>query len=111
MIYDFEGKTPKLDPNSWVAPNAVVIGNVELKKDSNIWFNVTLRGDVETITIGEGSNIQDGSVVHTDPGCPAIIGKNVTVGHLVMLHGCEIEDDCLIAVSYTHLTLPTICSV
>ena len=79
MIYDFEGKTPKLDPNSWVAPNAVVIGNVDLKKDSNIWFNVTLRGDVETITIGEGSNIQDGSVVHTDPGCPAIIGKNVTV--------------------------------
>ena len=85
MIYDFEGKTPKLDPNSWVAPNAVVIGNVDLKKDSNIWFNVTLRGDVETITVGEGTNIQDGSVIHTDPGCPAIIGKNVTVGHLVML--------------------------
>ena len=96
MIYDFEGKTPKLDPNSWVAPNAVVIGNVDLKKDSNIWFNVTLRGDVETITVGEGTNIQDGSVIHTDPGCPAIIGKNVTVGHLVMLHGCVIEDDCLI---------------
>ena len=54
MIYDFEGKTPKLDPNSWVAPNAVVIGNVDLKKDSNIWFNVTLRGDVETITLGVG---------------------------------------------------------
>ena len=98
MIYDFEGKTPKLDPNSWVAPNAVVIGNVDLKKDSNIWFNVTLRGDVETITIGEGSNIQDGSVVHTDPGCPAIIGKNVTVGHLVMLHGCSIDDNSLIGI-------------
>ena len=103
MIYDFEGKTPKLDPNSWVAPNAVVIGNVDLKKDSNIWFNVTLRGDVETITIGEGSNIQDGSVVHTDPGCPAVIGKNVTVGHLVMLHGCIIEDDCLIGIGSTIL--------
>ena len=103
MIYDFEGKTPKLDPNSWVAPNAVVIGNVDLKKDSNIWFNVTLRGDVEIITIGEGSNIQDGSVVHTDPGCPAIIGKNVTVGHLVMLHGCVIEDDCLIGIGSTIL--------
>ena len=98
MIYNFEGKTPKLDPNSWVAPNAVVIGNVDLKKDSNIWFNVTLRGDVETITIGEGSNIQDGSVVHTDPGCPAIIGKNVTVGHLVMLHGCSIDDNSLIGI-------------
>ena len=103
MIYDFEGKTPKLDPNSWVAPNAVVIGNVDLKKDSNIWFNVTLRGDVETITIGEGSNIQDCSVVHTDPDCPAIIGKNVTVGHLVMLHVCVIADDCLIGIGSTIL--------
>ena len=98
MIYDFEGKTPKLDPNSWVAPNAVVIGNVDLKKDSNIWFNVTLRGDVETITIGEGSNIQDGSVLHTDPGYPLKVGKNVTVGHLVMLHGCTIGDNTLIGI-------------
>ena len=98
MIYDFEGKTPKLDPNSWVAPNAVVIGNVELKKDSNIWFNVTLRGDVETITIGEGSNVQDGSVLHTDPGYPLTVGKRVTVGHMVMLHGCQISDDTLIGI-------------
>ena len=103
MIYDFEGHTPKLDPNSWVASNSVVIGKVELKKDSNIWFNVTLRGDVEPITVGEGSNIQDGSVVHTDPGCPTIIGKNVTIGHLVMLHGCVIEDDCLIGIGSTIL--------
>ena len=86
MIYDFEKHTPKLDPNCWVAPNAVVIGRVELKKDSNIWFNVTLRGDVEPIIVGEGSNVQDGSVIHTDQGCPATIGKNVTIGHLVMLH-------------------------
>ena len=103
MIYDFEGQTPKLDPNSWVASNAVVIGKVELKKDSNIWFNVTLRGDVEPITVGEGSNVQDGSVVHTDPNCPTIIGRNVTVGHLVMLHGCIIEDDCLIGIGSTIL--------
>ena len=103
MIYDFEGHTPKLDPNSWVASNSVVIGKVELKKDSNIWFNVTLRGDVEPITVGEGSNVQDGSVVHSDPGCPVIIGKNVTVGHLVMLHGCVIEDDCLIGIGSTIL--------
>ena len=103
MIYDFKRKKATLDTNSCVRPNAVVIGNVDLKKDSNIWFNVTLRGDVETITIGEGSNIQDGSVVHTDPGCPAIIGKNVTVGHLVMLHGCVIEDDCLIGIGSTIL--------
>ena len=103
MIYDFEGNTPKMDPNSWAASNAVLIGKVELKKDSNIWFNVTLRGDVEPITIGEGSNVQDGSVIHTDPGCPAIIGKNVTIGHLVMLHGCVIEDDCLIGIGSTIL--------
>ena len=103
MIYDFEGHTPKLDPNSWVASNSVIIGKVELKKDSNIWFNVTLRGDVEPITVGEGSNVQDGSVVHSDPGCPVIIGKNVTIGHLVMLHGCVIEDDCLIGIGSTIL--------
>ncbi|MDB9743165.1 gamma carbonic anhydrase family protein [Pelagibacteraceae bacterium] len=103
MIYDFEGHTPKLDPNSWVASNSVIIGKVELKKDSNIWFNVTLRGDVESITVGEGSNVQDGSVVHSDPGCPVIIGKNVTIGHLVMLHGCVIEDDCLIGIGSTIL--------
>ena len=103
MIYDFEGHTPELDQNSWVASNSVVIGKVELKKDSNIWFNVTLRGDVEPITVGEGSNVQDGSVVHSDPGCLVIIGKNVTVGHLVMLHGCVIEDDCLIGIGSTIL--------
>ena len=103
MIYDFEGHTPKLDSNSWVASNSVIIGKVELKKDSNIWFNVTLRGDVEPITVGEGSNVQDGSVVHSDPGCPVIIGKNVTIGHLVMLHGCVIEDDCLIGIGSTIL--------
>ena len=103
MIYDFEGHTPKLDPNSWVASNSVIIGKVELKKDSNIWFNVTLRGDVEPITVGYGSNVQDVSVVHSDPGCPVIIGKNVTIGHLVMLHGCVIEDDCLIGIGSTIL--------
>ena len=103
MIYDFNNISPKLDKDSWFAPNSVLIGNVTLKKDANIWFNATLRGDVEPIIIGEGSNIQDGSVVHTDPGCPATIGKNVTVGHLVMLHGCIIEDDCLIGIGSTIL--------
>ena len=103
MIYEFKGHTPNLHQESWVAPTAAIIGKVELKKDSNVWFNATLRGDVESIVIGEGSNIQDGSVVHTDPGCPAKIGNNVTVGHLVMLHGCVIEDDCLIGIGSTIL--------
>ena len=98
MIYDFEKYTPKIDPNSWVAPNAVIIGNVELKKNSNIWFNTTLRGDLEPIIIGENSNIQDGSVIHTDPGCPTIVGNGVTVGHMVMLHGCTIGDNSLIGI-------------
>ncbi|MEK9954809.1 MAG: gamma carbonic anhydrase family protein, partial [Pelagibacteraceae bacterium] len=98
MIYDFESHTPELHKDSWVASNAVLIGKVILKKDANIWFNVVLRGDIEPITIGEGSNVQDGSVFHTDPGCPLILGKNVTVGHMVMLHGCEVADDTLIGI-------------
>ena len=98
MIYDVNGHTPKMDPDSWVASNAVIIGRVELKKNSNIWFNATLRGDVENIHIGEGSNIKDGSVLHTDPGYPLKVGKNVTVGHMVMLHGCTIGDNSLIGI-------------
>ena len=103
MFYDLENKKPKNSGENWVAPNAVIIGDVTLDKNSSIWFNATLRGDVEPIVIGEGSNIQDGSVVHTDPGCPTIVGNNVTVGHLVMLHGCIIEDDCLIGIGSTIL--------
>ncbi len=103
MIYDFANNTPTLHKESWVASNAILIGKVTLKKDANVWFNVVLRGDIEPITIGEGSNVQDGSVFHTDPGCPLTIGKNVTVGHMVMLHGCEIADDTLIGIGSTIL--------
>ena len=103
MIYKFESSSPILDKDSWTAGNAVLIGKVILRKDANIWFNVVLRGDIEPITIGEGSNVQDGSVFHTDPGCPVILGKNVTVGHMVMLHGCEIGDDTLIGIGSTIL--------
>ena len=110
MFYDLKDKKPKNSGKNWVAPNAIIIGDVTLDKDSSIWFNAVLRGDIENIHIGEGSNIQDGSVLHTDPGCPLKVGKDVTVGHMVMLHGCTIGDNSLIgirAVSYTHLTLPT----
>ena len=104
MIIELGEKKLKTDGEDFfIAPSATVIGDVQLAKDASIWFNATLRGDVEPITIGEGSNIQDGSVIHTDPGCPATIGKNVTVGHLVMLHGCIIEDDCLIGIGSTIL--------
>ena len=103
MFYDLKDKKPKNSGENWVAPNAVIIGDVTLEKNTSIWFNATLRGDEDNIHIGEGSNIQDGSVLHTDPGCHIAIGKNVTVGHLVMLHGCVIEDDCLIGIGSTIL--------
>ena len=98
MFYDLEDKKPKNSGENWVAPNAVVIGDVTLEKNSSVWFNATLRGDIENILIGEGSNVQDGSVLHTDPGYPLKIGKNVTIGHLVMLHGCTIDDNSLIGI-------------
>jgi carbonic anhydrase/acetyltransferase-like protein (isoleucine patch superfamily) len=103
MIYDFENNTPTLHKDSWSASSAVLIGKVILKKDANVWFNVVLRGDIEIITIGEGSNVQDGSVFHTDPGCPLTLGKGVTVGHMVVLHGCEVDDDTLIGIGSTIL--------
>jgi carbonic anhydrase/acetyltransferase-like protein (isoleucine patch superfamily) len=103
MIYELEKHVPNIDPECWVAPNAIIIGKVQLKKNSNIWFNTVLRGDVDQITIGENTNIQDGSIIHTDPGCPTIVGNCVTVGHMVMLHGCEIADDCLIGIGSTIL--------
>ena len=98
MFYDLKDKKTKNLGDNWVAPNAVIIGDVTLEKNTSIWFNATLRGDIENIHIGEGSNIQDGSVLHTDPGYPLKVGKNVTVGHLVMLHGCTIGDNSLIGI-------------
>ena len=103
MIYDLEKNVPEISTDSWVAPNAIIIGKVKLEKNSSIWFNAVLRGDIEKIVIGEDSNIQDGSVLHTDPGCPLTVGKGVTVGHMVMLHGCEISDDTLIGIGSTIL--------
>jgi len=98
MIYDFENKSLKSEGKNWIAPNATIIGDIVIKKDVSIWFNAVLRGDVEKITIDERSNIQDGSVLHTDPGYPLIVGKGVTVGHMVMLHGCSIGNDTLVGI-------------
>ena len=98
MFYDLKDKKPKNSGENWVAPNATIIGDVTLEKNSSIWFNAVLRGDIELITIGENSNIQDGSVLHTDPGYPLTLGKGVTIGHLVMLHGCQISDNSLIGI-------------
>ena len=98
MFYNLEDKKPKNSGENWVAPNATIIGDVTLEKNSSVWFNAVIRGDNENIHVGEGSNVQDGSVLHTDPGCPLKIGKDVTIGHLVMLHGCIIGDNSLIGI-------------
>lgn len=86
------------DENHWVAPTAVLIGKVRLERNASVWWGSVLRGDNELITIGENSNVQDGCVLHTDPGSPLVIGKDVTIGHLVMLHGCVIGDNSLIGI-------------
>ena len=98
MFYDLEDKKPKNSGENWVASNATVIGDVTLENNSSVWFNAVIRGDNENIHIGEGSNVQDGSVLHTDPGCPLKIGRDVTIGHLVMLHGCTIGNNSLIGI-------------
>ena len=97
-IYSLGLHATQIDPHSWIAPNATLIGQVQLARNASIWWNATLRGDKDLISIGENSNIQDGSVLHTDPGMPLTVGRNVTVGHLVMLHGCTVGDGSLIGI-------------
>ena len=99
-VYELDNKKPSLpDKGSyWIASNATVIGDVEIHEGASIWFNTVVRGDCEKITIGANSNVQDSSVLHNDYGYPLIIGKDVTVGHQVMLHGCSIGDNSLIGI-------------
>ena len=95
-IYELDGVAPQVAASAWVADSAQVIGRVHLAADSSVWFGSVLRGDNDPIRVGEGSNIQDGSVLHTDKGKPLDIGKHVTIGHNVILHGCTIGDESLI---------------
>ena len=97
-IYSLGDRRPNLGRDAWVAPNATLIGDVRLGDNASIWWNAVLRGDNDTITIGANSNIQDGSVLHADEGAPLTVGTNVTVGHLVMLHGCTIGEQSLIGI-------------
>ncbi|MCX8087026.1 MAG: gamma carbonic anhydrase family protein [Rhodocyclaceae bacterium] len=97
-IYLLGDKTPQIDASVWIAPTATVIGDVRLAANVSIWWNAVLRGDNDPITIGENSNIQDGSVLHTDAGVPLTVGRDVTVGHLAMLHGCTIGEGSLIGI-------------
>ena len=99
MKYRLDGKGPTLlGKGHFIAPNAAVIGNVVMHERSSVWFNCVLRGDAEQIVIGAGSNIQDGTVMHADPGFPMTVGENVTVGHNAMLHGCTVGDGSLIGI-------------
>jgi carbonic anhydrase/acetyltransferase-like protein (isoleucine patch superfamily) len=99
MQYRLGDNTPRLlGGGHYIAPNAAVIGRVTLRANASVWFSCVLRGDVEAIEIGEGSNIQDGTVIHADPGYPVHVGANVTVGHNAMLHGCRVGDGSLIGI-------------
>ena len=104
-IYALEDATPELPPEGefWVAPNAILIGRVRLLKGASVWWGCVLRGDNDLITVGENSNVQDLSVIHTDPGQPVTIGSNCTVGHRVILHSTTIGDGSLIGMGSTLL--------
>jgi len=97
-LYELDGSTPQVAESAWVADSAEVMGNVHLAADTSIWFGAVLRGDNDPITIGAGTNVQDGSVLHSDFGQPLTLGERVTVGHKVMLHGCTVGDESLIGI-------------
>lgn len=103
MIIELDGVAPQIHPSAWVAPTAVLIGRVIVGPRANIWFGAVARGDNEPIVIGEGSNVQENSVLHTDMGFPLTIGANCTIGHKAMLHGCTIDEGSLIGMGATLL--------
>jgi carbonic anhydrase/acetyltransferase-like protein (isoleucine patch superfamily) len=98
MLYALEHRVPLVDPAAWVADNASVIGSVQLAAGSSVWFNCVLRGDNDDLIVGEDSNVQDGSVLHTDEGIKLRIGRGCTIGHQVVLHGCTIGDNSLVGI-------------
>ncbi|KAL7711884.1 Gamma carbonic anhydrase family protein [Entamoeba marina] len=103
QLIPFKGKSPKIAENVFITPGVFVIGDVEVHNNASLWFNAVLRGDLAPIVVGEGSNVQDCTVVHTSTGKPTIIGKNVTVGHSAILHACEIGDGSMVGMGSTIL--------
>ena len=97
-VYALNDTVPQVHETAWVAESATVIGNVRLHADTSVWYGAVVRGDNELITVGRGSNVQDGSVLHTDHGFPLTLGEGVTVGHQVTLHGCSIGDGSLVGI-------------
>jgi carbonic anhydrase/acetyltransferase-like protein (isoleucine patch superfamily) len=108
MIYELGDRKPTFRGDYFVAPNAAVIGTVVMEPNSSVWFNVSIRGDNDVITLGENVNVQDNSVIHTDGGIPVILERNVSVGHLVMLHGCTIRENSLIGIGAIVLNRATV---
>ncbi|UDF04434.1 gamma carbonic anhydrase family protein [Asticcacaulis sp. AND118] len=98
-LFALDGVTPEIAGTAWIAPSATVIGNVRLGVEASVWFNAVLRADNEPMSIGARTNIQDGSVLHSDPGSPLTTGEGVTIGHKVMLHGCTVGDNSLIGIN------------
>ena len=96
IILEFQGKRPEVHPEAFVAENCTLIGDVVIEKGASVWFGAVLRGDMNRITLGEGSNVQDNATVHTSAECPALIGKGVTVGHNAIVHGASVGDGCMI---------------
>lgn len=96
MIMDFEGVTPRINKNTYISESVDIIGKVNVEENVNIWFGTRLRGDMNNIIIGENTNIQENSVVHVDINSPCIIGKNVTIGHGTIIHGCSISDNVIV---------------
>lgn len=103
LILDFGGRSPAIDQSAWVAPNATLIGGVTLGRNASVFYGSVLRADADDITIGDESNIQDNVSVHCDSGVPTTVGKRVSVGHSAVLHGCTVEDNCLIGMGATVL--------
>ena len=99
----FDGRVPTIDPTAWLAPTAVVIGQASIAADASLFYGAVVRADMDEIWLGPGSNLQDNVVVHTDFGFPTRIGAGVSVGHAAVVHGCTVEDDCLIGMNATVL--------
>lgn len=102
-LLPYGGASPEVAESAWVAPGAYVIGRVHLGEESSVWYGAVLRGDTEPIRVGARTNIQDGCVLHADPGYPAVVGEGCVIGHKAIIHGCEIGDNCLVGMNATIL--------
>lgn len=98
-VFVLDNRVPVIGMNAWVAESATVLGTVTLGRNVSVWFNAVLRGDNDPIVVGDGSNVQDGAILHTDDGVPLTVGENVTIGHMAMLHGCTVGDGSLIGIN------------